>query len=115
MNLIVQKPWGSYEVIEKGKNYLIKKIIVVPEAKLSLQSHQYRSEHWVIIEGIAKVTIDDVVKELKQNESIFVPLGAKHRLTNPSEEPLIIIEVQSGLYLGEDDIIRFEDNYGRAN
>tara|TARA_Y100000590_G_scaffold465827_1_gene639273 strand:+ start:887 stop:1231 length:345 start_codon:yes stop_codon:yes gene_type:complete len=113
MNLIVQKPWGSYEVIEKGKNYLIKKIIVVPEAKLSLQSHQYRSEHWVIIEGIAKVTIDDVVKELKQNESIFVPKKSKHRIENNNTKNLVIIEVQYGNILKEEDIIRYKDIYNR--
>ena len=113
MNLKVQKPWGSYEIIEKGKNYLIKKIIVTPDAKLSLQSHQYRSEHWIIIEGVANVTIDEVVKELRQNESIFVPKKSKHRIENNNTKNLVIIEVQYGNILKEEDIIRYKDIYNR--
>ena len=90
-----------------------KKINVAPKASLSLQKHNFRTEHWIVVSGTAQVQIKDSIKILKENESTFIPLGKKHRLTNPCDVPLILIEVQSGSYLGEDDIIRFEDNYGR--
>ena len=109
------RPWGSYINIEKGESWQVKQLEIKPKSSISLQMHHHRSEHWIVVNGTAKVEINSEHYLLRTNESIFVPLGAKHRLTNPSEEPLIIIEVQSGLYLGEDDIIRFEDNYGRAN
>ena len=109
------RPWGSYINIEKGESWQVKQLEIKPKSSISLQMHHHRSEHWIVVKGTAKVEINSENYLLRTNESIFVPLGAKHRLTNPSEEPLIIIEVQSGLYLGEDDIIRFEDNYGRAN
>ena len=109
------RPWGRYINIEKGESWQVKQLEIKPKSSISLQMHHHRSEHWIVVKGTAKVEINEKHYLLKTNESIFVPLGAKHRLTNPSEEPLIIIEVQSGLYLGEDDIIRFEDNYGRAS
>ncbi len=113
MNSIIQKPWGSYQILEIGKNHLIKNIFVKPGGKLSLQSHENRSEHWVVVEGIATITINTTVKTLNINESIFIPKGAKHRLENNKKEDLIIIEVQYGNILREDDIIRYEDLYNR--
>jgi mannose-1-phosphate guanylyltransferase/mannose-6-phosphate isomerase len=109
----VFRPWGSYESVDHGKRYQVKRITVVPGGKLSLQKHRHRAEHWVVVHGIAKVTIDDFTKTLHDNESAYIPLGAVHRLENPGDEPLDLIEVQSGDYLGEDDIIRLEDVYGR--
>ncbi len=109
----VYRPWGSFLSIEENNNWQIKKIEVNPGAALSLQKHHHRSEHWIVVKGKAKVQINDKVKLLFNNESIYIPLGTKHRLSNPGDKPLIIIEVQSGDYLGEDDIVRFEDNYGR--
>ena len=109
----VYRPWGSFLSIEESNNWQIKKIEVNPGAALSLQKHHHRSEHWIVVKGKAKVQINDEIKVLFNNESIYIPLGTKHRLSNPGDEPLIIIEVQSGDYLGEDDIVRYEDNYGR--
>ncbi len=108
------RPWGTYTVLEENPGYKIKRIVVKPGQTLSLQSHQNRAEHWVVIEGTAKVT--NGLKEilLKQNESTFIPKGEKHRLENPGDVPLTIIEVQTGTYLGEDDIQRFDDTYGRV-
>ena len=107
------RPWGNYIVIEEGPKWKVKKIEVNPNASLSLQMHKHRSEHWVIVSGIAKITIDDKTFELNPNESCFVPKEKKHRLANPSTSPLIIFEVQIGTYLEEDDIYRYDDNYGR--
>jgi mannose-1-phosphate guanylyltransferase/mannose-6-phosphate isomerase len=111
---VVHRPWGSYESIDAGANFQVKHIVVKPGQKLSLQLHHHRAEHWVVVEGIALVTCDDRQFLLQPNESTFIPLGARHRLENPDKRPLRLIEVQSGSYLGEDDIVRFEDNYGRA-
>ncbi len=108
------RPWGSYTVLEEGDRYKIKRIMVHEEARLSLQRHQHRSEHWVVIKGTALVEIDGVETRLKENESVYVPKYTIHRLANPGKIPLEIIEVQNGEYVGEDDIERFEDNYGRA-
>ena len=113
MESIVLKPWGSYQVIEKGNKYLIKRIIVKPGGKLSLQSHQYRSEHWIVVQGESEVTINNDIKVLSSNENIFIPLQAKHRLANNSSEDLILIEVWYGDNLDEKDIIRYEDIYNR--
>ena len=113
MNSIVQKPWGSYLILEQGKNYLVKNLLVKSGEKLSLQSHKHRSEHWVVVRGSAKVTIDDNIYNLEMNESIYIPLGSKHRLENRGEKDLIITEIQIGDYLDEEDIIRYEDIYGR--
>jgi mannose-1-phosphate guanylyltransferase/mannose-6-phosphate isomerase len=110
----VFRPWGSYEGIDTGEGFQVKHIIVNPGAKLSLQMHHKRAEHWVVVSGLARVTCDDKVFPLKQNESTYIPLGSRHRLENIGSEPLHLIEVQSGSYLGEDDIVRFEDTYGRS-
>jgi mannose-1-phosphate guanylyltransferase/mannose-6-phosphate isomerase len=109
----VFRPWGAYEGLDIGENFQVKRITVNPGAKLSLQMHHKRAEHWVVVSGIAQVTCDDKVFLLRENESTFIPLGSKHRLENIGAEPLHLIEVQSGTYLGEDDIVRFEDSYGR--
>jgi mannose-1-phosphate guanylyltransferase/mannose-6-phosphate isomerase len=109
----VWRPWGSYDSVDSGPGFQVKRITVNPGSKLSLQKHAQRAEHWVVVSGVAKVTCDDRVFTLNANESTFIPLGAKHRLENPGREPLHIIEVQSGQYLGEDDIVRFDDVYGR--
>ena len=109
----VYRPWGSFLSIEEGSTWQIKKIEVNPGASLSLQMHFHRSEHWVVVSGTAKVEIGNNEKIIGPNESAYVPLGIKHRLSNPTELPLILIEIQSGSYLGEDDIVRFDDIYGR--
>jgi mannose-6-phosphate isomerase-like protein (cupin superfamily) len=109
-----QRPWGFYESLMVGKMFQIKRICVKPGGVLSLQSHIHRSEHWIVVEGCAKVTIDEQVSIMGENRSIFVPLGAVHRLENPGKVELTLIEVQFGSYLGEDDIIRYDDIYGRA-
>ena len=108
------RPWGSYQSIDSGPGFQVKEIVVKPGGKLSLQMHHHRAEHWVVVEGAARVTCDDRVFTLNTNESTFIPLGAKHRLENPGKLPLRLIEVQSGPYLGEDDIVRFDDVYGRV-
>ena len=112
-NRKVYRPWGNYLSVDNASLWKIKKIEVNPGASLSLQLHKKRAEHWIVVEGIAKIEIDDKQLKLNANQSCFVPVGAKHRLSNPGKVPLIIIEVQSGEYLGEDDIIRFKDMYGR--
>jgi len=111
---IVFRPWGSYQGIDAGDGYQVKHIMVKPGGRLSLQSHTKRAEHWVVVQGTAKVTCDDKVFLLEENQSTFIPLGARHRLENPGQSPLRLIEVQSGSYLGEDDIVRYDDAYGRA-
>jgi mannose-1-phosphate guanylyltransferase/mannose-6-phosphate isomerase len=111
---VVHRPWGTYESIDSGANFQVKHIMVKPGHKLSLQMHHHRAEHWVVVEGTALVTCDDKQFLLQPNQSTFIPLGARHRLENPGKTPLRLIEVQSGSYLGEDDIVRFEDTYGRA-
>ena len=110
---LVFRPWGSFLSIEEGNNWQIKKITVNPGASLSLQMHFHRSEHWVVVDGTAKVEIGDNEKIIGPNESVYIPLGTKHRLSNPTKFNLTLIEIQSGSYLGEDDIKRFEDKYGR--
>jgi mannose-1-phosphate guanylyltransferase/mannose-6-phosphate isomerase len=110
----VHRPWGFYELIETGERYQVKHVMVKPGASLSLQMHHHRAEHWVVVKGTARVTIDDRTLILSENESTYIPVGAKHRLENLGPLPLSIIEVQSGSYLGEDDIFRFEDRYGRS-
>jgi mannose-1-phosphate guanylyltransferase/mannose-6-phosphate isomerase len=110
----VYRPWGAYESIDNGDNFQVKHITVNPGAKLSLQMHHKRAEHWIVVSGIAQVTCGERVFSLKANESTYIPLGFKHRLENTGSELLHLIEVQSGSYLGEDDIVRFEDTYGRS-
>ena len=109
----INKPWGYYHILDLQDGFQVKKIFVKPNAKLSLQSHKHRSEHWVVVKGTANVLIDNNKYTLEINESIYIPLGAKHRLENVNDKDLIITEVQVGDYLGEDDIIRYEDIYGR--
>jgi mannose-1-phosphate guanylyltransferase/mannose-6-phosphate isomerase len=110
----VYRPWGSYDSIDNGTRFQVKRITVKPGAKLSLQMHHHRAEHWIVVSGTAEVTCGDDVFMLTENQSTYIPIGARHRLANPGRLPLELIEVQSGSYLGEDDIVRFEDNYGRA-
>jgi len=110
---VVMRPWGSYERVAAGGTFQVKHIIVRPGQALSLQMHHHRAEHWVVVAGTANVECDAIKKTLTANESIYIPLGAKHRLSNPGDVDLHLIEVQSGDYLGEDDIVRFEDRYGR--
>ena len=110
---IVYRPWGSFLSIGAGKTWQIKKIEVNPGASLSLQMHFHRSEHWVVVSGTAKIEIDNIEKIIGPNQSAYIPLGVKHRLSNPTKFKLTLIEIQSGTYLGEDDIKRFEDRYGR--
>lgn len=109
----VYRPWGYYESVDDGAGYQVKRIVVNPGQALSLQRHRHRAEHWVVVSGTARVTRDSEVLELGANQSVYIPLGAKHRLENPADTPLQVIEVQSGDYLGEDDIERFEDRYDR--
>jgi len=109
------RPWGSFETIDIGMNFKVKKILVNPHSALSLQKHRHRAEHWVVVRGTASITREDKYFELKENESTFIPLGHKHRLENKTSDVLEIIEIQSGKYLEEDDIERFNDNYGRKN
>jgi mannose-1-phosphate guanylyltransferase/mannose-6-phosphate isomerase len=107
------RPWGWYESLVLGPRFQVKRIVVRPGAALSLQSHFHRAEHWIVVEGTARVTIDDSVRLVGENQSVFIPLGARHRLENPGKLPLTLIEVQTGAYLGEDDIVRYEDIYAR--
>lgn len=107
------RPWGWYESLVIGGRFQVKRIHVHPGAALSLQSHHHRSEHWIVVEGTAKVTVDDAVKLLSENQSVYIPLGAVHRMENPGKVPMVLIEVQTGTYLGEDDIIRYDDVYAR--
>jgi len=109
----VYRPWGYFQNLEKGDGFLVKRIVVNPGAKLSLQYHHQRAEHWVVVVGTARITNGDATFDLQQNQSTYIPVGAAHRLENPSAEPLHLIEVQSGDYIGEDDIVRLEDTYGR--
>ncbi len=111
----IHRPWGFYESIEESNCWQIKKIEVNPGASLSLQMHNHRSEHWIVLEGDAKVQVNEEIKFLSKNESIYIPIKSKHRLSNPSKVNLVLIEVQTGNYLGEDDIIRFDDIYGRTS
>jgi mannose-1-phosphate guanylyltransferase/mannose-6-phosphate isomerase len=110
----VHRPWGWYDSIDGGNRFQVKRIVVNPGGQLSLQMHHHRAEHWIVVKGTAEVTNGDQTFLLGENESTFIPLGHVHRLANPGKVPLEIIEVQSGSYLGEDDIVRFEDTYGRA-
>ena len=110
----VYRPWGSYDGVDAGERFQVKRIVVKPGASLSLQMHHHRAEHWVVVSGRARVTCDERVFMLEENQSTFIPLGSRHRLENPGDTPLELIEVQSGAYLGEDDIVRFDDLYGRG-
>jgi mannose-1-phosphate guanylyltransferase/mannose-6-phosphate isomerase len=108
------RPWGHFETLVLGDRFQVKRIVVKPGAALSLQSHHHRAEHWIVVEGTAKVTIDDEVRLVSENQSVYIPLGAVHRMENPGKVDMVLIEVQTGTYLGEDDIIRYEDVYARG-
>ena len=108
------RPWGWFESLVIGNRFQVKRIVVHPGAALSLQSHHHRAEHWIVVEGTAKVTVDEEVKLVTENQSVYIPLGAVHRMENPGKVPMVLIEVQTGSYLGEDDIIRYEDVYARG-
>ena len=107
------RPWGWFETLALADRFQVKRIVVHPGAALSLQSHHHRSEHWIVVSGTAKVTVDDEVRLISENQSVYIPLGAVHRMENPGKVPMVLIEVQTGSYLGEDDIIRYEDVYAR--
>jgi len=114
IHLTAHRPWGTYTVLEEGALHKIKRIVVKPHASLSLQMHRHRSEHWVVVSGSAEVVNGEREFTIRADESTFIPAGHKHRLANLGDEDLVIIEVQTGSYLGEDDIVRYEDVYGRA-
>ena len=114
LHRVVHRPWGNYDSLEAGERFQVKRIQVKPGASLSLQKHHHRAEHWIVVSGTAEVTCDDKVFLLGENQSTYIPLGSKHRLRNPGKVTLELIEVQSGSYLGEDDIVRYDDVYGRA-
>jgi mannose-1-phosphate guanylyltransferase/mannose-6-phosphate isomerase len=111
----VYRPWGAYDSIDHGPRYQVKRITVSPGQKLSVQMHHHRAEHWIVVTGTAKVSIGDKQILLTENQSTYIPVGVVHALENPGKIPLEMIEVQSGGYLGEDDIVRFEDRYGRVD
>lgn len=111
---LVSRPWGHYDTVDRGERYQVKRITVLPGEALSLQLHYHRAEHWIVVSGTAKVICGDKEMFLSENQSTYIPLGVKHSLSNPGKVPLELIEVQSGAYLGEDDIVRFEDRYGRS-
>ena len=114
MKSIVNEPWGSYQIIDQGKNFVVKNIVVKPNCKLSLQSHEHRSEHWIIVEGRAEVNINGNITTLETNQSTYIPSKTKHRLANNHDKNLIIIEVWYGAILNEEDITRYEDIYNRV-
>jgi mannose-1-phosphate guanylyltransferase / mannose-6-phosphate isomerase len=109
------RPWGYYQDVDLAARYRVKRIVVKPGSTLSLQKHFHRSEHWVVVQGTAEVTVHDQVRAVHENESIYIPIGSVHRLANPGKIPLELIEVQVGSYVGEDDIVRLDDVYGRVN
>jgi mannose-1-phosphate guanylyltransferase/mannose-6-phosphate isomerase len=113
-HLKVHRPWGSYQSLDQAERFQVKRIVVKQGGRLSLQLHHHRAEHWVVVRGTARVTIGDEIKILHENESIYVPIGTRHRLENPGKIDLELIEVQTGSYLGEDDIVRVEDDYHRS-
>jgi mannose-1-phosphate guanylyltransferase / mannose-6-phosphate isomerase len=113
-HLKVHRPWGSYQSVDNGDRHQVKRIVVKPGGRLSLQKHHHRSEHWIVVRGAARVTVNELVKTVHENESIYIPIGAVHRLENPGKILLELIEVQTGSYFGEDDIIRIEDDYQRS-
>jgi mannose-1-phosphate guanylyltransferase/mannose-6-phosphate isomerase len=109
----IYRPWGYYQDVDIAERYRVKRIVVKPGGKLSLQKHFHRSEHWVVVKGTAEVTVGDSLRSVHENESIYIQIGSVHRLSNPGKIPLELIEVQVGSYLGEDDIVRLDDVYGR--
>jgi mannose-1-phosphate guanylyltransferase/mannose-6-phosphate isomerase len=113
-HLKVHRPWGSYQSLDNGVRHQVKRIVVKPNGRLSLQLHHHRSEHWVVVRGTARVTLGEEIRIIHENESVYIPIGTKHRLENPGKIDLELIEVQTGSYLGEDDIVRIEDDYRRT-
>ena len=113
MEEIVERPWGTYQTILRGDTYQVKRIVVYPNSQLSLQSHNHRSEHWVIVDGEGTVTLGNKQIKLHKDGGVYIPVKEKHRMSNFTDSPVTFIEVQNGDYLGEDDIIRYEDIYGR--
>jgi len=111
----VERPWGRYTVVDAGPGFQVKKVDVDPGQRLSLQLHEHRAEHWVVVQGQARITIGKEIREVASDESVFVPLRTPHRLENPGPGPLLIIEVQTGSYLGEDDIVRLADDFWRVS
>lgn len=111
---IVTRPWGQYKVLYDSEYTKVKELTVLPNQRLSYQYHKYRQEHWVVVKGIATVTLDNITEDFMYNQHINIPLGVKHRLANNTDEDLIIIEIQTGIYFGEDDIIRLDDDYNRS-
>jgi len=109
-----RRPWGTYTVLEEDRGFKVKRIEVLPGKRLSYQKHAQRAEHWFVVEGTAKVTLDDKEITVRAGEAIDIPIGSAHRVENPGEENLVFIEVQRGSYLGEDDIVRLQDDYGRS-
>ena len=109
-----RRPWGTYTVLEEDRGFKVKRIEVLPGKRLSYQKHAQRAEHWFVVEGIAKVTLDGEEITVRAGEAIDIPIGAAHRVENPGEENLVFVEVQRGSYLGEDDIVRLQDDYGRS-
>jgi mannose-6-phosphate isomerase-like protein (cupin superfamily) len=109
-----ERPWGTFETVDRGERYRVKRIVVKPGGQLSLQMHYHRAEHWIIVAGAAIVTRDNTRLLARENEAIFIPVGMRHRIENPGKTPLVLVEVQLGAYLEEDDIVRFEDRYGRG-
>lgn len=108
------RPWGSWEVLDEGLGYKVKRLVVRPHQRLSYQTHAYRAEHWVVVSGRATCVLNGVVRQARPGDYVDVPVGAAHRLMNQHDEPLVVIEVQRGLYTGEDDIVRLDDDYGRS-
>ncbi len=109
-----ERPWGNYTVLDEGEGYKVKRIEVLPGKRLSYQKHARRAEHWMMVKGIARVTLDGALIDLKAGEHVDIPLGAAHRIENPGDEIMVFIEVQQGDYLGEDDITRLQDDFGRT-
>jgi mannose-1-phosphate guanylyltransferase / mannose-6-phosphate isomerase len=109
-----RRPWGWFETLAEGERFKVKRIVVLPGGALSLQSHRFRAEHWIVVEGTARVTVGESVKAVNANESVYIPLGEKHRLENPGDAPMVLVEVQTGSYFGEDDITRYDDVYART-
>ena len=109
------RPWGTWEVLDAGESHIVKKLVVLPNQSVSLQLHHKRNEHWIIVHGTATVTLGDEIKTVKQDEAVYIPVETKHRIANLTNEPVVFIEVQTGDNLDENDIERFEDQYGRVN
>lgn len=108
------RPWGTWEVLDTGNKHIVKRIQVMPQKMLSLQMHHHRSEHWIITDGTAEITLGDTVQTVSANNHVFIPVGCKHRIANRTASPVIFIEIQAGDLLDENDIVRFEDQYGRV-